>query len=136
MGSKAEFLWNEALVSTAFAGGLYTALKIDPEAVVIDALGQVLVVLAGPETASSYIATAELMLLFGFLVVFVMTAIIGRVIGLVGFISMWLAGFLLAQGIAVGIFFVFFGWGLAALAIFVHTNESFRSPPRRRYSRF
>ena len=136
MGSKAEFLWNEALVSTAFAGGLYTALKIDPESVVIDALGQVLITLAGPETASSYIAAAELMFLFGFLAVITLVAVIGRVIGLIGFGSMWLAGFLLAQGFVVGIFFVFLGWGLAALAIFVYTDESFRSSPRRRYSGF
>jgi hypothetical protein len=84
---------NGALINTAFVGGLYTALKIDPEAVIIDALGQILVELAGPETASSYIAMAELILLRGFLGVIAGVIVIGRIIGLMAFGSMWLAGF-------------------------------------------
>lgn len=131
MGKKAEFLWNEALVSTAFAGGLYTALKVNPESVIIEALGQVLAAFVGPGTASSFTTTAELILLFGFVAVIGLVAAIGRVVGVVGFGSMWLAGFLLAQGIVVGIFFVFLGWGLAAFAILVHTDESFQSSSQR-----
>ena len=136
MGEKAEFLLNEALISTAFVGGLYAALKVDPEAVIIDALGRILVEFAGPETASSYIAMAELMLLVGFLVVIAGVIAIGRIIGLIAFGSMWLAGFLFAQGTSAGILFLFIGWGLGAVAVLVHTNENVRSPTRglnRRY---
>lgn len=97
MGKKAEFLLNEALIGTAFVGGLYTALKVDPEAVIIEALGQLLVEFAGPETASSYIAMAELLLLLSFLVVIAGVIVIGRMIGLIAFGLMWLSGFLLAQ---------------------------------------
>lgn len=136
MGKKAEFLLNEALISTAFVGGLYTALRVDPQAVIIDALGRILVELAGPETASSYIAMAELMILVGFLVVIAGVIVIGRIIGLIAFGSMWLAGFLLAQGMAAGILLLFIGWGLGALAVLVHTNENVRPPTRGRNSRY
>lgn len=132
MGKKAEFLLNEALISTAFVGGLYTALKVDPEAVIIEALGRILVEFAGPETASSYIAMAELLLLLSFLVVIAGVIVIGRMIGLIAFGLMWLSGFLLAQGVGAGILFLFSGWGLGALAVLVHTNENVRSPSRER----
>ena len=134
MGDKAEFLMDEGLISTAFFGGVWTAIKLNPESVLVHALGQVLAELVGPSTAGSYIAIGELLLLIGFLGVVGGVYVIGRKTGLIAFGVMWLAGYLLVQGSGAGVFLLFLGWGIGALAITVHTDESIGSPAGRGYS--
>ena len=128
MGNKSEFLMGEGLISTAFLGGVWSAIKFNPEAVLIHALGQVIAEFVGPATASSYIAMGELLLFVGFLGVVVGVYSVGRKIGLIAFGVMWLAGFLFVQGSEAGVFFLLLGWGLGLLAITVHTNESIGPP--------
>ena len=132
MGEEAEFLFSEGLISTAFLGGVWTAIGLDPEVVLIDALGQVLAELAGSGTASSYVAIANIGLFIGFLFVVIGVFAIGGKLGLAGFVSMWISGFLLIHGVILGIVFLFGGWGLGALAILIHTDESPRAAPTRR----
>jgi len=133
MSEKAEFLMQEGLFSTAFFGGVWSAIKLNPESVLVHALGQVISELVGPATAGSYIALGELLLALGFFGVVGGVYVIGRKVGLIAFGVMWLAGFLLIQGNEAGVFLLFVGWGLGALAIKIHTNETIGSPSGRGY---
>lgn len=123
MGDKSEFLFGEALISTAFLGGVWTALQVDPEVVMVEALAEVIAVLAGPDAASQYVFFSNLLLFIGFLVVVGMVFAIGRMTGLVAFGLMWLAGLLFIQESLAGVLLLFMGWGVGALAILMHTDE-------------
>lgn len=128
MGEKADFLMGEGLISTAFLGGVWSAIQVNPESAILRALGQVLAEVAGPATANSYLAFANLVFAIGTVTVVIGVYAIGQKIGLIAFGVMWLSGFLIAQGINAGAYLLLVGWGLGAVAVLVHTDESI-SPP-------
>lgn len=131
MGKKAEILFQEILVSTAFLGGVWTAIELNPEVVLIEVLGEVLATFAGPEAAASYVAMGRTLLTVGFLFAVLGAFAIGRWLGLGAFGLMWLAGYLIVSGSRAGIALLFIAWGLGAVAILVHTDESLGTPPPR-----
>lgn len=130
MSKKAVTLLNEILITTAFFGGVWTAIEINPEVALIGALGKVMAELIGPATAARYVAWGKLMSTLVFVGSLVGAFFIGRKTALLAFGTLWVAGYLLALQNIVGVYLLIAGYLLGMLSISLHTNARVGPPPR------
>lgn len=126
MGEGLDFVVEESLISTAFFGGIWTALQISPESVLLRQIKEIGTILGHSGFASDIVALGQVTLFLWFIFVLVATFVIGRWLGIAGFIAMWLAGFFFIQGSILGPILLFVGWGFGVAGVAVHTDEQVR----------
>jgi len=124
MGQKAETLLQEILLGTAFLGGIWVAMEMNPNVVIIEQLGKIIATVGTESQAEKYVGRAKLLLTVSFLVSLAGSFLIGKLPGLAAFGAMWLAGILFFTTPKLAIILLFVGMGLGIYAVHRHTDEN------------
>jgi hypothetical protein len=123
MEGKAETLIQEILVGTAFFGGFWTAIELDPNVVIVNQLGKVLATLLTHEAANQYVGFGKTIIMIAFLAGVVGSYTIGRKTGFAAFWVMYAAGALFITVTQLSVLLMVVGFLMGAIAVQMHTDE-------------
>lgn len=120
----ADTLIEEILVSTGFFGGVWTAVELHPNVVLVEALGQILISLGDSGFAASYVASMKALITISFFAGVAGSYAIGGKLGFAGFWCLYLAGALILSWTAAAIWLMILGYLFGLLAVELHTDQS------------